>query len=73
MDYRKDSLCWYCKNAVPSSTSGCSWSENFKPVKGWDAIRGDIMHGDGKSKWRKTVESYKVRKCPRFESDDVAV
>lgn len=70
--YRRDSLCWSCQNAVPSKTNGCSWSESFKPVKGWDAIRQDVMHGDGKSQYRRTVESYKVRQCPCFKDDSIA-
>ena len=42
------SLCWDCKNAVPQGGHGCSWSERFKPVPGWDAERRDISTGPKK-------------------------
>lgn len=52
------SICWECKNSI---NSGCSWSREFKPVKGWEA----------KESLRKTASpnfshSYTVLKCPEF-------
>lgn len=67
--YCKESLCWTCQNAVPNKENGCSWSINFKPVKGWDAIRQDVMHNGGKERWTRPLESYKVRKCPCYKED----
>lgn len=57
-----DTLCWSCKNAVPSQNCGCNWSREFKPVEGWTAERRDLKISRGK-----TVESYLVVKCPKFE------
>lgn len=45
----KDTLCWSCKNYC----GGCSWSREFKPVKGWTA--------------KETNQGYLVLKCPKFE------
>lgn len=62
--YKDGSLCWDCKNAVPHGEHGCSWSESFEPVPGWDARRKDVLIGakkDGKT------ESYFVYECPQFE------
>lgn len=44
-----DQLCWYCENAC----GGCSWSESFIPVEGWEAI--------------KTGESYHITFCPQYQ------
>lgn len=52
-------LCWQCKNA----TGGCSWSKDFTPVAGWNAIptklkavtQNIILHS-----------SYLVIDCPQF-------
>lgn len=62
--YKDGSLCWDCKNAVPSGEHGCSWSESFEPVPGWDAHRKDVMIG---AKKEGTTESYFVYQCPEFE------
>jgi hypothetical protein len=45
-------LCWTCGKAT---NSGCSWSENLTPVKGWDAIaeRGGVT----------------VLRCPEYVRD----
>lgn len=61
MSKQKETLCWSCKNAVPSKKAGCSWSEKFEPVEGWIADKT----------FTKCVSdncpSYFVRKCPEFE------
>lgn len=62
------SLCWDCKNAVPQGGHGCSWSERFEPVPGWDAERRDISTGPKKEG---TTESYFVYRCPEFERGGV--
>ena len=51
-------LCWDCKNA----TGGCSWSSEFKPVKGWVAKK------IGKTTAR-PYSTYKVEQCPEFVRD----
>ena len=48
-------LCWDCANA----TGGCSWSDNLRPVKGWEAKR---TH-------KKEFDSWLVINCPKFERD----
>lgn len=49
-------LCWRCSNAC----GGCSWSQNFIPVEGWDAEPVIIKDSEG------DINSYKIKKCPQF-------
>lgn len=65
---RIDTLCWDCKNAVPHGSYGCSWSESFEPVLGWNAERRDISTGPKKESM---TESYFVYRCPEFERGGV--
>lgn len=51
------SLCWSCQNAVPTATTGCCWSRNFIPVKGWEAKPNPDM------------ESFRIKKCPLFKEE----
>ena len=57
------SLCWDCKKAIGE----CSWSEEFKPVKGWDAtptvIKSSAHNIDP------FVDSFIVHSCPLFDMD----
>ena len=53
-----NTLCWSCRNAVPDRRHGCSWSECFEPVKGWEATK------------RPKGVSYTVKSCPEFIPDD---
>ena len=53
------SLCWSCQNAVPSATTGCSWSRHFKPVEGWEATQNPNPE----------MESFRVRQCPCFKAE----
>lgn len=58
------SLCWYCENAVPNPRThkGCSWSRDFKPVDGWEAISVTIpTYGKIHD-----CESFCVISCPEF-------
>lgn len=54
----KSTLCWKCRNAVPSGDGkyGCSWSLSFIPVEGWYAIP-------------RPRDSFCVISCPNFISD----
>lgn len=58
--HKKNTLCWDC-----AKNGGlCSWSENFTPVEGWEAVPTKIQaygHADG------VIDSYKVISCPEFE------
>lgn len=51
-------LCWDCKHAVPSATTGCSWSRSFRPVPGWTASQTE-PNSD-------RAASYFVERCPEF-------
>ena len=53
--YQSKTICWKCANAVPDPVNniGCSWSREFKPVEGWEAIQ--------------KKNSYNVWKCPEFK------
>lgn len=54
-----DTLCWDCHN----STGGCSWSSEFKPVDGWEAIPTVIKNG------KYPENSFIVISCPCFIRD----
>lgn len=69
--YRPHTLCELCDNAC----GGCSWSEYGvqQPVKGWDAIRVDLMYCNQMySGFRKIFfsESYIVLSCPQFKLEE---
>ena len=54
-----ESICWDCANAC----TYCTWSEKFKPVKGWIAIPTKLnTNGIAYS-------SYNVKQCPNFLPD----
>jgi len=59
----KSQLCWDCANAT---NSGCSWSAEFKPVKGWEAERVEQrIYKQGY-----VIDStYRVKSCPEFVRD----
>ena len=63
----ESTLCWSCDKA----TGGCSWSKQFKPVPGWDAVRNDVLvqYGSGEHSKRLYDESYVVKACPEFVPD----
>lgn len=56
-----ETLCWECANA----TGGCSWSQRFRPVPGWDATP-TVLHQDGVVR---KITSYHVKACPEFVED----
>ena len=61
----EQNLCWSCKNVT---TSGCEWSADYKPVKGWEAIKGEkpnYYSGEMDIGWY-------VIDCPKFASDGEA-
>lgn len=61
----RDTLCWKCKNAT---TAGCSWSDKFIPVEGWDATPTYLKRGYTLKGEKKEFESsYIVHSCPLFE------
>ena len=62
-------LCWFCKKAT---CSGCSWSNKFEPVEGWNAEPTYITMHSGKCSKNnvkakhKIINSYTVISCPEF-------
>ena len=54
----KFSICWDCSKA----TQGCSWSDYFKPVKNWTAIKYEPTS-------TKPYTTYLVQECPEFDRD----
>lgn len=59
---RKETLCWDC-----AKNGGlCSWSKNFTPVEGWEAIPTKIQ-ARGAYNGYAEIDSYKVINCPQFE------
>lgn len=57
---KKTTLCWDCAK----NCGDCSWSHDFTPVEGWEAIPTKLQaygHAEGE------IDSYKVIKCPEFE------
>ena len=74
VDQMAATLCWECKNAVPSGggENGCNWSVNGQPVIGWKAKKVNLNIASGASEpggetRKKVVTSYCVKKCPLFE------
>lgn len=61
----KNSLCWNCKRACVDRVHQCSWSSEFKPVKGWEAEPCVIREEE-----RKPFPTYYVKKCPKFIKKD---
>ena len=57
-----ESICWTCSKALPNR--GCSWSDKFIPIEGWDAFP-TIK----KSRNAKPVHCWHVEKCPLYERD----
>lgn len=57
--YAPASICWDCKNAL----LGCSWSCDFVPVEGWEAVKSEIINSAGKNK---ATQTYRVVSCPEF-------
>lgn len=55
---KSEQLCCTCKNCY----GGCSWSRDFTPVDGWDAIPTII-----KQQWGKQIGSFAIRDCPLYE------
>ena len=61
--HKANSLCWQCKRAYGL----CSWSDRFKPVKGWEAVP-TVVKGEKKGN-NPAIPYYEVKKCPLFIQD----
>ena len=55
MREKDGSICWKCAHAGNGRV--CEWMRDFTPVAGWDAT------------YKKTLDSYYVKCCPKFEDD----
>lgn len=60
---RANTLCWRCGNA----TGGCSWSRDFEPVPGWNALERPVMTKNGECR----AKSFLVLWCPEFRAESV--
>lgn len=63
--YDERQPCWYCEKYL----TGCSWSDERKPVKGWDArrtFRVQQIWTDGGYKFLKVPYSYAIKSCPEY-------
>lgn len=63
---KHNQLCWDCEKAC----GGCSWSKDFIPVKGWDAVPTKVRNGTTSKKGEhivSVIDSFEVRECPEFE------
>ena len=60
---KKATLCWRCRHAVPSASTGCSWSRRFVPVEGWTAEKHQQKQSGS------VYETYCVISCPLFQKD----
>lgn len=59
-------LCWDCEKAC----GRCSWSKNFTPVEGWNAIPTKWLSSTTRAKRsikKYYVDSFDVYECPEFE------
>ena len=56
----KQTLCWWCANAVPGR--GCEWADRFEPVPGWDAEPTVLRLGSGFG----SQGSFLVKSCGKF-------
>lgn len=60
---KRPTLCWKCRNAMPTATSGCSWSRDLVPVPGWVAEKHQQKSNGS------IYEAYCVDYCPEFQKD----
>ena len=63
---KHSTLCWDCDKAC----GRCSWSKNFKPVEGWQAVPTKIFQyttGQGRKRIAYYTDSFDVYECPEFE------
>ena len=60
---KRPTLCWKCLNAVPTATSGCSWSRDLVPVPGSVAEKHQQKSNGS------IYEAYCVDYCPEFQKD----
>lgn len=64
--YKNQTLCWTCQNAC----CGCSWSQSFTPVEGWEAKPTKIRLVPLAKGGLEYIESYKVISCPNYIPDE---
>ena len=57
-------ICWDCQNAV----GRCSWSRDFTPVEGWDAV--NVPYQPWETQYVKHRDTYIIKGCPQFVKDE---
>lgn len=63
---KKETLCWSCQNACGK----CTWSKNFKKVKGWEAKK-TVIKGDPNGN-EPDIKSYRIISCPLYIPDSIS-
>lgn len=63
-NFHKTQLCWTCARAC----GGCSWSAEFKPVRGWKAKKTKLYVDRGEHNKHYTT-SYRIKECPLYKDD----
>ena len=56
--------CWECAKA----TGFCSWSQEFKPIKNWNAVKTKHVNNNGVP-----LETYLIIDCPEFVRDSTNI
>ena len=64
---KKETLCVSCDHADKGMLSRCPWAAEFRPVKGWNAIKTQrSVDEDHKVKGKDFDVSYCVIECPLY-------
>lgn len=62
---KTETLCWNCKNSLGS----CSWSDELKPVEGWDATPSRFAVGFNTDGSPRIMKTFCVQSCPYYIED----
>lgn len=60
--FKKSTICWDCERAAEKT---CPWSQDFKPIEGWQA-EAKVIKGTNSTP---DMVSYRVDYCPLFVRD----
>lgn len=58
--YKKDTLCLSCRKSLLE----CSWSKDFVPVEGWEAVAVKNKSG---------YDTFFIKNCPLYEYDGLCL
>lgn len=65
----KYSLCWYCAKATEDCNHMCQWLHQNKPMKNWNAEKGELQRYRDIEGNLHRGHTYNVISCPHFERD----